>query len=230
VCTLANLSRKQICPSKEFLLVRHGQDKDILNTKLDQPLIPDSLNLVNGLASCVKTMFLKDIVFTIMYGPSKRTSQTSQHLAKMLSESGYIVNLEENADIKEFYQGQFHVDYSFLVNGKYTPLETAWEIFKTKVLEGEFHYKFGDPVIDSRGRSTFPLLQNFFTEYGETQFDFLFRIRRFLSRMGKINRSPNHMCVVVTHQAVASRIQREITGKRLPLEYCGGVFVPYPKI
>lgn len=176
-------------------------------------------------------MFSTETTFTVMHGSSKRTSQTGWYLAKILLESRHTVNLEENTDIKEFYQGQFYVDHSLLVNGKYAPLETAWEIFNTKIAEGEIHYKFGDPVVNANGEPTFPLLQNFFIRHGETQANFLFRIHRFISRIGNFSRlCNNHLCVIVTHQAVASRIQREIIGSRLQLGYCEGVFVPYPEI
>ena len=225
------LTEKQPNPPQGFLLVRHAQDEDILTTELDQKLISHSFDQINNLASRVKNIFSVKTNFTVVHGPSKRTSQTGRYLAKMLLDSKSTVNLEENTDIKEFYQGQFRVDHSLLVNGKYAPLETAWEIFNTKIADGEIHYKFGDPVVNSNGESTFPLLQNFFTKYGETQTDFLFRIRRFISKTFNFNRlRNNHLCVIVTHQAVASRIQREITGKRLQLGYCEEVFIPYPCI
>lgn len=224
---MQSLTGKQPNPSQDFLLVRHGKDKDTLTTELDQTLVSDSFDQINNLASCVKAVFLTDITFTIMHGPSKRSSQTARLLAKILLESRYAVNLEEDVDIKEFYQGQFHVDYSLFVNGKYIPLETAWEIFNTRVVGGEIHYKFGDPAVNANREPTYSLLEKFFTKYGETQSDFLFRVRHFVSKISNTNRLPNHLCVVITHQAVASRIQREITGRRLHLDYCEGVFVPY---
>lgn len=228
---MGDLSGKQLNPSHGFLLVRHAQDEDILTTELDQKLISHSFDQINSLASRVKNIFSTETAFTVMCGSSKRTSQTGRYLAKILSESRRTVILEENTDIKEFYQGQFRVDHSLLVNGKYSPLETAWEIFNTKIADGQIYYKFGDPVVGANGEPTFPLLQNFFIKYGETQADFLFRIRRFISKTVNFNRlRNNHLCVIVTHQAVASRIQREITGSRLQLSYCEGVFVPYPEI
>ena len=217
-------------PSKEFLLVRHGQDNDTLDTNLNQPLIPDSINQIEGIVSRVKVIFSTEITFTVVYGPSKRTSQTAQHLAGTLSKFGYNLDLQEDADIKEFYQGQFHVDHSLLTNGRYVPLETAWEIFNNKILDGQIHYRFGDPIVNTDGEPTFPLLQSFFIRYGESQSNFLVRIRRLISRVNNDQRLPNNLLVVVTHQAVASRIQREITGERIQLGYCEGVFVPYPDI
>src|SRR3989339_543001 len=157
-----NLIEKRPDPSKEFLLVRHGQDNDTLDTNLNQPLIPDSINQIEGIVSRVKVIFSTEITFTVVYGPSKRTSQTAQHLAGTLSKFGYNLDLQEDADIKEFYQGQFHVDHSLLTNGRYVPLETAWEIFNNKILDGQIHYRFGDPIVNTDGEPTFPLLQSFF--------------------------------------------------------------------
>lgn len=223
---MLNLTEKQPDPLYGFLLVRHGQDNNVLTAELDQPLVPDSFSEISNLALDVRATFLTNFAFTIMYGPSKRASETACNLSKILFELGYTVNLEENMDIREFYQGQFRVDHSLLVNGKYIPLEHAWEIFNAKVANGEVNYEFGDPVNIS-GKSTFSMLHDYFIKYGETQSEFLFRIRRFVFKISNINRLANHLCVVITHQAVASRIQREITGKRFSLGYCEGVFVPY---
>jgi len=216
--------------SKEFFLVRHGKDNEVLSTELNQPLVPELLFQIDNLALNVKKLFSTKVVLSIIYGPSKRTAQTAQHLSGALLKSGYVVNLDEDTDIREFCQGRFRVEHSFLANGKYAPLEKAWEIFNTKIAEGEIHYKFGDPIVRVDGKPVFPFLQDFFSEYGETQSDFLFRIRSFISKIGVGKRVSNHLRLVITHQAVASRIQREITRDRVQLGYCEGVFVPYPEV
>lgn len=215
---------------KKFLLLRHAQDGDLLTPELDQPLIPDSFSQIKRLAFVVKTMFPTETPITIIHGPSKRTSQTAEYLTELLVKSKYLVILEKNTNIKEFSQGRFRIDDSLLSDGKYQPLETAWKIFNDAILSGNVHYKFGDPIIDLEGKVAFPKLLDFFIEYGETQSDFLLRTRRFMFEVVNFKTGTNHLCVVVTHQAVASRIQREITGSRVTLGYCEGVFVPYPHL
>lgn len=221
-----NLTMNEINPSHGFILVRHGQDDDVLTTDLDQVLIPDSYEQINKFALYVKGKVLEETTFTIVHGPSKRTSQTARFLAKVLGQKN-IFDIKEDIDIKEFNQGRFIVDKTLIANGKYLPLEKAWEIFNGRTLNGDTQYRFGDPLVNAMGKPTYPILGDFFDAYGETQSEFLFRIRRFISNIWNVNRLLKHLCVVITHQAVASRIQREILGRRVQLGYCEGVFVPY---
>lgn len=231
-----------------LVVVRHGQDHNLLTTDLDQPLINETILDINDLSREIATFFRTVGQFQeveLFYSPKLRVKQTANILSAVLAENGIRVNHNIISKIRELHQGSFIIKEEIISGDIYLPLLAAWKSFQEELSLGNLLYRFGDPLLVD-GIYKYPQLLGWFTEYGENQLEFSLRLYNFIESL--FSTPSNTLRIIVSHQAIMSRIQRlisavnnldksevlkdgdfvtkiERTGDRLVVDYSQGVVI-----
>ena len=232
-----------------LVVIRHGQDGSLLTTALDEPLISETIEDVNILSRETADWFKSWSLFSgveLFYSPKLRVAATADLIAASLTQNGIAVNHNIVSEVKELYQGSFVIKKEFITDGIYFPLLKSWEAFQEELRLGNLFYRFGDPLLQADGTFKYPQLIGWFNRYGENQREFSLRLYYFLESL--FSKPTNRLRIIVSHQAILSRIQRlisvcnklvdyqtikagefvtnlERTGDRLTIDYAQGVVI-----
>lgn len=209
---LNNKEKGPEAKKNQFIVGRHGKDLPYLSQDLDQNLTEETIADVIEMADAIADYYISHKEYfpegvKIFYSAKIRAKQTAFIVKAESVKRGINVELSPSAALQEIYQGEFKIDKQ-VNNEVYPPLEEAWSAFAEGVRDEKLFYRFGEPQKDEIGKEKYPKLAEYFTKSGENQIEFSIRIYEFLRDFLRL--PDNKMYVIVTHQAIASRIQRII--------------------
>lgn len=193
-------------PTEVLILVRHGVDDITLTTELNQPLTedtkPDIAALAREIASFHSRIGKPGI--RLQFSNRLRAIETASIIQDVLASEAIPVQQLESSDIREVYQGFFHIR-DHVDGNQYKPLVDAWTAWQQKLDACELLYRFGDPLFVG-DQPTYPDLVGWFPTLGENQGEFSLRLYRFLRDV--FQDKTGELQTIVAHQASCSRMQR----------------------
>ncbi|MDP3729451.1 MAG: hypothetical protein Q8R26_01695 [bacterium] len=171
-------------PNTEILVMRHFEDiDDLLNFGRDRELIPGQEYKAIPIAQDIYAETKKEDKRAVMFicSEKKRSIQTADlivdQLRKIDDKLKIRVTPEENLDA--IYQGEPILPLDYKPGDKFVGLDLANKAFTKEVFgsdDGNYLYKFGDPVLQEDGNYKYPELVPYFESYGESNRDLLLRI------------------------------------------------------
>lgn len=196
-------------PSFNIPVMRHFDNiDDLLKFGRDGDLIPGQEKIAEPIAGKILEETRREDKSAIMFvcSSKKRGVQTAELIAdevKKVDDKMKIRIIGENS-LTAIYQGEFILPPDYKVGEPFEGLALANKAFEKEVFgspNGNFLYKFGDPVLQQDGSYKYPELIPYFKSYGESNRDLLIRVYELVietsKKFDKLNSKTK--IVVITH-------------------------------
>ncbi len=200
-------------------VMRHFDDiDDLLKYGRDGEIIPGQEELASQFAEEIYDEVKKEGKRAVMFVCSSRirASQTAELIVdelRKIDESLKIREVDEPA-LANIDQGKFILPPDYKQGDYYAGLDIANKIFAREVFspDGNYLYKFGDPILQDDNTYKYPELATYFESYGENYRDFLLRIyEMILDTSGKVEKLDSKTKVVVVTHAQLYQILKDIS-------------------
>lgn len=201
--------------SNPTVIVRHLEDQnDLLNYGSDNLLMPGQEDLIvtiaEGIIGHARSLGVEAV--DIVTSAKIRAYSTGKEVREALQSSSndLPITLHGDARMNELGQGSFVLPDNYRPNDHFEPLMKAWDAYFHEVfVEQNIEYHFGDPILNE-GIAKYPCIIGAFSRFGESHREFSIRFYEFILDHIGINcgNGVTRLPVVITHQAIASRIHQ----------------------
>lgn len=200
-------------------VMRHFDDiDDLLMYGRDNEIIPGQEKLAFQFAKEIYDEVKKEDKGAVMFICSSRirATQTAGLIIEELRKMDETLKIRKVAEpaLANIDQGKFILPPDYKQGDYYAGLDIANKIFAKEVFspDGDYLYKFGDPILQADNTYKYPELIPYFESYGENYRDFLLRIyEMILETSGKVEKLESKTKAVVVTHAQLYQILKDIS-------------------
>ena len=162
--------------SEKFITIRHSyDDHSYIDGKNDTSLTNRGIDIARDMANRIPSLIDTDKKIILRHSVKKRAAETAEILCDKLEEMNLDYEIIPEKNLTELYQGQFRNLDLLAHENKVNLLQSCWEEFDDHRVNGNFDYRFGDPINAINGKIDSKFVSY---PYGESQRDFSIRIGR----------------------------------------------------
>ncbi len=184
-------------------LVRHLQDIDDLNYKMDAPIALGQEERINSIEEKVMDIVNSNLSknISIISSSKLRAMDTARIIGDFFNSDEYRISIYSEPSLRELDQGEFILPESYKPGDYFEILPRAWDIFFDETFKYQQPYRFGQPhSVDHLRR--YSDIETYFLEYGETGQELHSRYFNFLDRFVQESiYSENTSYIFVMHSA-----------------------------
>lgn len=201
-------------------VMRHFDDiNNLLKFGRDSELIPGQENKALSVAQEIYIETKKENKKAVIFicSSEKRAIQTADITVDQLRkiDNGLRLQVVAEESLTAINQGKFILPPDYKPGGPFAGFDLANKAFIKEAFasdNGNYLYKFGDPVLQHNGSYKYPELVPYFKSYGETNRDFLLRIYGLVVRTyDKIDKLNSKTKIVVITHAQLYQIFRDLS-------------------